>query len=353
MRSYAGKLISFIGPSDHLYVLLQPLQVLVCGEDNEIRDRALAATEDLIRRMTRSQIITHLLPMLKELSSKDWYTARSACALLCPAVFQLVDEDNRSVVLSLLSRCATDSTPSVRRSAAKALPKLAPSASPNHIQEIAQLFAVLAKDDQDSIRIQCIQADVALAVYFTIELQTKIIVPCAVAWSGDRSWRVRWSLGHHLHDLVGHIQEKNAAINPDVTKAVIVTLCTVYDSLLNDSEPEVRASSVSHFSALCSFLSRDAIHQLMVSVQRLCGDSSDFVRAAAATELSLLCTMLGREDTVNLLLPSLLQLLRDERSEVRLNIIAQLHSINDAIGVDALSQSLLPALSELGNHRSQ
>jgi len=37
-------------------------------------------------------------------------------------------------------------------------------------------------------------------------------------------------------------------------------------------------------------------------------------------------------------------LLRDEKSDVRLNIISNLATINDAIGVDLLNQSLLPAI---------
>eukprot|EP00981_Chlorochromonas_danica_P006292 scaffold1355_cov154-Ochromonas_danica.AAC.10 len=298
--------------------------------------------------MTRTQILTHLLPLLKDLLLKDWYTARGACALLSPSVFSAVDDSTRKEVLQMVTQCANDITPSVRRAAARALPKIASCASPSQLQDIATIFSVLSRDDQDSIRIQAIAATGQLALCFNFDLQTKCIVPSIVAWSGDRSWRVRWSLGHHLHDLALTLHDTNRQTAIDLVQTVLTTICTVYDSLLNDAEPEVRASTVSHFSSLCQSLSLESVRKLLPAVQRLAGDSSDFVRAAAASELSLLCTQLGRDDTVSLLLPSLLQLLRDERSEVRLNIIAQLHAINDAIGVDTLAQSLLPALSDLG-----
>jgi serine/threonine-protein phosphatase 2A regulatory subunit A len=57
--------------------------------------------------------------------------------------------------------------------------------------------------------------------------------------------------------------------------------------------------------------------------------------------------MLGREETVEHLLPILLRLLRDEISEVRLNVISNLEIINKVVGVELLSQSLLPAIVEL------
>jgi serine/threonine-protein phosphatase 2A regulatory subunit A len=51
---------------------------------------------------------------------------------------------------------------------------------------------------------------------------------------------------------------------------------------------------------------------------------------------------------VKLLLPLLLSLLRDEGSDVRLNVISNLDGINATIGVELLSQSLLPAVISLG-----
>jgi serine/threonine-protein phosphatase 2A regulatory subunit A len=42
-----------------------------------------------------------------------------------------------------------------------------------------------------------------------------------------------------------------------------------------------------------------------------------------------------------------LSLLKDEASEVRLNIIAKMDKVNTVIGIDLLSQSLLPAIVEL------
>jgi len=48
-----------------------------------------------------------------------------------------------------------------------------------------------------------------------------------------------------------------------------------------------------------------------------------------------------------IVLCSPLQLLRDGNPEVRLSIISKLDAINRVIGVDLLSQSLLPAIVDL------
>jgi serine/threonine-protein phosphatase 2A regulatory subunit A len=63
-----------------------------------------------------------------------------------------------------------------------------------------------------------------------------------------------------------------------------------------------------------------------------------------ATELA---PILGKDATITHLVPPVLLLLRDAASEVRLNLISSLSALNEVIGVDLLSQSLLPAILDL------
>ena len=51
--------------------------------------------------------------------------------------------------------------------------------------------------------------------------------------------------------------------------------------------------------------------------------------------------------TIEHLLPLFLNQLKDECPEVRLNIISNLDCVNEVIGIQQLSQSLLPAIVEL------
>jgi hypothetical protein len=55
-----------------------------------------------------------------------------------------------------------------------------------------------------------------------------------------------------------------------------------------------------------------------------------------------LAPVFGKENTIEHLLDLFLQLLKDDFPEVRLNIISKLDQVNKVIGVEMLSQSLLP-----------
>ena len=54
-----------------------------------------------------------------------------------------------------------------------------------------------------------------------------------------------------------------------------------------------------------------------------------------------------KDQTIDQLLPVFLTLLKDEFPDVRLNIISKLDQVNQVIGVDLLSQELLPAIKDL------
>ena len=57
--------------------------------------------------------------------------------------------------------------------------------------------------------------------------------------------------------------------------------------------------------------------------------------------------LLGKDKTISHLLDLFLKLLKDVFPEVRLNIISKLEAVNKVIGLELLSQSLLPAINEL------
>lgn len=55
-----------------MHVLIRPLELLVCGEESHIRDRALKSAEDVVSRMSEEQVMRHFVPLIQKLSSKDW-----------------------------------------------------------------------------------------------------------------------------------------------------------------------------------------------------------------------------------------------------------------------------------------
>jgi serine/threonine-protein phosphatase 2A regulatory subunit A len=62
--------------------------------------------------------------------------------------------------------------------------------------------------------------------------------------------------------------------------------------------------------------------------------------------------MVGKKNTSEFILPIFLQLLKDEESEVRISLFKKLNEITKVLGVDTLSHSIIPALTELGTDKN-
>jgi serine/threonine-protein phosphatase 2A regulatory subunit A len=271
------------------------------------------------------------------------FTARAAAVSLSSIVFAKIDESKKAALIAMLSKLSEDEAPAVRRGVAKSLSSILVKSSSGSYKDLVELFQRLAKDDQDSIRIQIIPAAITFVEVLPWDLKVNFIVPTLVSLASDKSWRVRWSLSHHVKAIFSAFPNDNAT-KPGGA-ATLFTLSTMFDGLLNDPEPEVRAAAGEYLSAICAFLPRTTIcSTILPTVQRLATDNSEFVKAVVSGEISMLSPLLGKEDTIRLLLPLLLTLLRDDTSDVRLNVISQLHGINSTIGVDLLAQSLLPAI---------
>lgn len=105
-------------------------------------------------------------------------------------------------------------------------------------------------------------------------------------------------------------------------------------------------------------------------MQELANDQSEHVRCELASVVTGLAPTFGKEHTLTHLLNMFIALLKDDvpqvippcplallllllwshlstTTQVRLNVIGKLESINKVIGIELLSQSLLPAIVEL------
>lgn len=77
-------------------------------------------------------------------------------------------------------------------------------------------------------------------------------------------------------------------------------------------------------------IDRDVIlARIVPCVQAIASDSSQHVRASLAQQISGLAPLLGKDSTIEVLVPLYLQLLKDDFSEVRLNLISKLEVVNN------------------------
>ena len=64
------------------------------------------------------------------------------------------------------------------------------------------------------------------------------------------------------------------------------------------------------------------------------------------------CPTIGKAQTNEHIIPIFLQLLRDNESEVRIAVFKKIMNLNEVIGIESLSQSILPAITELSNEKN-
>lgn len=65
-----------------------------------------------------------------------------------------------------------------------------------------------------------------------------------------------------------------------------------------------------------------------------------------------ICPVIGKQASTQSVLPVFLLLLRDENSEVRLNLFKRLEDLNSVIGIEELQTSLIPSLEELSKEKN-
>lgn len=304
-----GDMCNCVGGDEYMNCLLAPLELLAAVEESAVRDMTLKSIDIVIGRMSDDHLVKYFCPFLSRLSNKDWFTSRISATALFHTVYKRLPDNEKGRHRALFLRLCSDDTPSVRRAAALNFSLLIKLLKPFEVfEECVGTFNSIAKDDQDSVRIQVITICISLAAIFDSDQQVTHILPVVVAIGGDRSWRVRWSLACRLHELCGPLG--NTVANN--------CLSGVFESLLNDSEAEVRSAAAGRLAVVSSFLRKGTIiSRIIPAVLRLVSDSSEHVRSSLASAVTGLATSLGTDDTVERLLPILLLLLRDEVSEVR------------------------------------
>lgn len=385
-----GKLVPYVGGNTHVHALLVPLEILLSVEETTVRENAQASAQTIAKALPKDQFHSLFIEMISRLATKEWFTARiSACVLIANS-FEMMERSEQDDFAQQYAKLCRDDVPMVRRSASQYLGtvilKIVDAMGAQAVgtggvlsNEFVKLYEDLASNDQpDSVRLHTIENCIAFGQSMTnlqkkgmdaltkeeVNLLLKKIVPLVAGTIEDRSWRVRWTAGSKFANVVHAFKdlEGNYAID---------TLVPAYERLLQDPEAEVKTAATLNLAEVakckckvpCPPASSRAAEKedpssrprisvarrLVRKVKDLTEDDSENVRAALAMVATDLAPLLGKEATIADLVPHVLLLLRDTTSEVRLNVISSLGSLNEVIGVGLLSQSLLPAILDLAN----
>ncbi|KAJ3206664.1 hypothetical protein HDU82_004367 [Entophlyctis luteolus] len=360
-----GSFVEFVGGAAFAHLLLAPLETLSAVEETVVREKAVESTSTIGQILSPSQIEDFYIPMVNRLSKGDWFTSRtSACGLYAP-VYHSASAKTQDDLRALYGALCKDETPMVRRAAATnlavchgivphfrsqhSIQKLVKKLTKPHVvNEMFPLFSALAQDEQDSVRLLTVEGLISIAEILTPEETKSLLLIILRNMCIDKSWRVRYMIAERFVAV-------SKAVGADIIKEDLIH---AFVQVLKDNEAEVRTAASTQspglkivrkarFSAIID--KETVLREIIPCIRELVSDSSQHVRAALATEISSLAPILGKEQTIEHLLPLFLLLLKDDASEVRLNIISKLDKVND--GIELLSQSLLPAIVELAEDK--
>lgn len=119
----------------------------------------------IAKTLSESDIQNELAPMTIRLASADWFTSRVSSCWLFYDCYPKAGSQKEKLRKKFVDLC-TEETPMVRRAGATRLGLFATQVEkPFVLSELVPVFRQLANDEQDTIRVLCINSLVALANY--------------------------------------------------------------------------------------------------------------------------------------------------------------------------------------------
>ncbi|XP_055521951.1 serine/threonine-protein phosphatase 2A 65 kDa regulatory subunit A alpha isoform-like, partial [Leucoraja erinacea] len=303
-----GTFTALVGGPTYVYCLLPPLESLATVEETVVRDKAVESLRLISKEHSAADLERHFVPLVKRLSTGDWFTSRTSACGLFSVCYPRVSSTVKAYLRQNFKSLCTDDTPMVRRAAAAKLGEFAKVLELDNVKsEILPLFCTLATDEQDSVRLLAVEACVSIAQLLSHDELEKLVMPTLRTAMDDKSWRVRYMVADKFIEL-------QKAVGADITKK---DLLPAFQNLLKDNEAEVRTAAALKIKEFCEIMPKDGRQQLILGqilpcIKELVTDGNEHVKSALASVIMGLSPILGKDATVEHLLPLFLAQLKDE-----------------------------------------
>lgn len=226
--------VEYVGGQPFAHVILGPLEHLAAMEETLVREKASESITIVCASLSEAQVEEFYLPLLKRLSTGEWFTSRTSATALFAAAYGKASQSTKDEMRRMFSALCTDDTPMVRRAAAKELgPFSKKLAHDVLLSDLVPSFKKLAMDDQDSVRLLTVDALIDIAEALNDDECKSYLGQTMKALVGDKSWRVRYMVADHFVKLA-------EAAGPDIVRDELVV---AFVALLKDNEAEVRTAA--------------------------------------------------------------------------------------------------------------
>jgi len=162
----------------------------------------------------------------------------------------------------------------IRRACASKLGHFATQLEKQHVlQEILPIFRQLSQDEQDTIRVMCLESLIPMAKYLSKEENQIHTLGTLLAAGEDKSWKVRLAFAKNFAAFA-------ESFGKEITDNNLIQTFTL---LLNDNEAEVKHAAINNISACLKNLSTEKICNLMLpTLQNAYADATSQFKAGAA-----------------------------------------------------------------------
>ena len=214
----------------------------------------------------------------------------------------------------------------IRRAVAAGLGKLsAKMKSDSFVQDMLPILKNLTGDDQDSVRVLCIDSIVEIAKVFSKELNKANIITLLILMVRDRAWKVRIKICNSFAKLA-------EAMGTELTDN---SLMGIFCSLLGDPEGEVRTAATQNFANFLKHTPKPKYPVMIPYIQELTKDTIALVRVSAYEILSQIAVDLPKEDVKHKLIGTVLAQFKTETdSEVKIELLKALASCGIRLGAE-------------------
>ncbi|EAR87276.1 serine/threonine-protein phosphatase 2A 65 kDa regulatory subunit A beta (macronuclear) [Tetrahymena thermophila SB210] len=335
----------FIDGKEHSHLLISPLELLSSMEENSVREKAVKCLIQIAQDQSPKFFTNNFLPMVRQLAQWDNYSSRiSACSLL-GACYSQFNQTEKKEILQFFQELCRDDTPMVRRTAAENLGYIADCQKGDFIYSVlVPLWQDLVQDQTDSVKVKAIEVSIKLMDKLNKqEVSDQFVKPLKdVLNLKNKSWRIRYAVAEVLGDLVNHLEK-------EVSRKEMVT---IYETLLKDSEHEVRSVALIKLKDICKCLTEGVlVNNILPILNGLVQDTSQHVRTSLGEVLCSISVNFEVKNVISGILPIIENLLKDDMLDVRLNVMNNIEPLNNHIGNDNVKKSVLPLFEQISTEK--
>ena len=321
-------------------VVLGTLELLVSMEETIVREQAVKSIIKIASGLSDAEVGNTLAPMVLRLAQSDKFSSKVSAVNLVSAAYTRAGPLKEKLRQKYLELSGEDS-PIVRRAIAIQLRDYGLVVEREVlVSEVIPELRKLAQDEQDQVRILCLDSLVVIARALNKEENRLHTLPIAIGAGEDSSWKVRIHFAKSFPSLA-------EAFGRDITETALVQ---TFAQLLKDNEADVKAAALHSLVTTLPSMSQEKVQALIFpAISALGSDTSvnAHVRICTAETLAVMSKLMGREFTSQKLLPIALGLLGDENNEVKVQTLVTLGKVAGVAGSELITPPILTPLSTL------